>query len=191
MSDRPFRICLWPRCARNPAPMCTVKYQCARALPAVQPVAAAIREAALREAADLIDKRHRGDLPDHILSEDGNAIRAMIDNPGKEVMPSEARSNRAAHDTAPAGLSAGGGAGWQPIETAPRDGTWFVICLPGERFEVGRFYPAKSTYYVPSEIDGLFRQQEKVIHEWGEFNNFHRATHWMPLPAPPATERGA
>jgi hypothetical protein len=91
--------------------MCTVKYQCARALPAVQPVAAAIREAALREAADLIDKRHRGDLPDHILSEDGNAIRAMIDNPGKEVMPSEARSNRAAHDTAPAGLSAGGGAG--------------------------------------------------------------------------------
>ena len=116
---------------------------------------------------------------------------ALINNPGKEVMPSEARSNRAAHDTAPAGLSAGGGAAWQPIETAPRDGTWFVICLPGERFEVGRFYPAKSTYYVPSEIDGLFRQQEKVIHEWGEFNNFHRATHWLPLPAPPVTEGGA
>ena len=39
----------------------------------------AIREAALLEAADLIDKRHRGDLPDHILSDDGNAIRALID----------------------------------------------------------------------------------------------------------------
>ena len=40
---------------------------------------ARLREAALREAAELIDKRHRGDLPDHILSEDGNAIRALID----------------------------------------------------------------------------------------------------------------
>lgn len=39
----------------------------------------------------------------------GAAI-ALIDNPGEEVMPSEARPNRAAHDTAPAGLSAGGGA---------------------------------------------------------------------------------
>ena len=37
--------------------------------------------AAIRAAADLIDKRHRGDLPDHILSEDGNAIRALIDKP--------------------------------------------------------------------------------------------------------------
>lgn len=33
---------------------------------------------ALREAAEMIDKRHRGDLPDHIKSEDGNAIRALI-----------------------------------------------------------------------------------------------------------------
>ena len=34
---------------------------------------------ALREAADMIDKRHRGELPDHIKSEDGNAIRDMIE----------------------------------------------------------------------------------------------------------------
>lgn len=34
---------------------------------------------ALREAAEMIDKRHRGSLPDHIKSEDGNAIRAMIE----------------------------------------------------------------------------------------------------------------
>jgi len=34
---------------------------------------------ALREAADMIDKRHRGNLPDHIKSEDGNAIRDMIE----------------------------------------------------------------------------------------------------------------
>ena len=34
---------------------------------------------ALREAAEVIDKRHRGSLPDHIKSEDGNIIRAMIE----------------------------------------------------------------------------------------------------------------
>jgi hypothetical protein len=44
-----------------------------RAIPAADAVADA-----LREAAEMIDKRHRGDLPDHIKSEDGNAIRAMI-----------------------------------------------------------------------------------------------------------------
>lgn len=34
---------------------------------------------ALLEVAEMIDKRHRGSLPDHIKSEDGNAIRAMIE----------------------------------------------------------------------------------------------------------------
>jgi Lar family restriction alleviation protein len=161
----------------------------------VQPDAAA-REAALREAligllADIQDYQRINNLG----GENNHwqvIARALIDKPGKEVMPDETNDPRHTQpDTAPAGLSAGGGAGWQPIETAPKDGTWFVICLPGKRYEVGRFYPAKWTDYVPSEIDGLFRQQERVIHEWGEFNNFHRATHWMPLPAPPATEGGA
>jgi hypothetical protein len=50
-------------------------------LSAVQPDAAAVWNAAIRAAADLIDKRHRGDLPDHIMSEDGNAIRGLIDKP--------------------------------------------------------------------------------------------------------------
>ena len=44
-----------------------------RALPAAD-----ARAEALKEAAEMIDKRHRGNLPDHIKSEDGNAIRAMI-----------------------------------------------------------------------------------------------------------------
>ena len=116
-------------------------------------------------------------------------VESLYDNkPGKEVMPDESRTARPSHDAAPASLSAGGGAGWQPIETAPKDGTWFVICLPGEGFEIGRFDPTNWTEYVPSEIDGLFRQQERVIYEWGGFNNFQSATHWMPLPAPPATK---
>lgn len=35
-------------------------------------------ERALREAADYVDRRHRGGLPKHLKSEDGNAIRALI-----------------------------------------------------------------------------------------------------------------
>jgi hypothetical protein len=40
----------------------------------------AARNDALREAAELVDRRHRGNLPEHIKSEDGNAIRALINN---------------------------------------------------------------------------------------------------------------
>ena len=119
-------------------------------------------------------------------------VESLYDNkPGKEVMPDESRTARPSHDAAPASLSAGGGAGWQPIETAPKDGTWFVICLRGEGFEIGRFDPTNWPEYVPSEIDGLFRRQERVIYEWDGFNNFDHATHWMPIPAPPATQGGA
>ncbi|MFN7881794.1 MAG: hypothetical protein ACK5PF_02085, partial [bacterium] len=63
------------------------------ALPAAQPDAAAIRGAALREAAEMLDEKHRGDLPKHILSESGNWVRALIDNHGKEVMPDDQTSN--------------------------------------------------------------------------------------------------
>ena len=99
-----------------------VEYVRADLVSAVQPDAAAIREAALREAAEMLDKRHRGDLPAHIMSESGNWVRALINNPGKEVMPSEPiGSAEGPRNTAPAGLSAGGGAEWQPIETAKKD----------------------------------------------------------------------
>lgn len=39
------------------------------------------REQGLREAADALDKKHRGDLPDHIKSEDGEFVRALIPAP--------------------------------------------------------------------------------------------------------------
>lgn len=66
--------------------------------------------AALNAAADLMDKRNRGVLPERILSQDGNAIRELLDKPGKEVMP-DGTSKVWNHDAASAGLTAGGGAG--------------------------------------------------------------------------------
>ena len=74
---------------------------------------------------------------------------------------------------------------WQPIETVPRDGTFFVICRAGEDdfYEVGRYEPQYWSTYVPVD-GGLYRKDRQTINEWTH-SNFHRATHWQPLPPPP------
>ncbi len=77
---------------------------------------------------------------------------------------------------------------WQPIATAPKDGTWFLICRADEgyeSFEVGCYDPLVSHTYVEAETPGLYRREERQAYEWRGFNNFHRATHWQPLPEPP------
>ena len=58
---------------------------------------------------------------------------------------------------------------WQPIETAPKDGTEVVVVdIDGDRF-------------IASSIDGQ---------NWydGVFPIYH-PTHWMPLPAPPMSDK--
>ena len=78
---------------------------------------------------------------------------------------------------------------WNPIETAPRDGSWFMICKSSdgaESVEVGRYDPLMR-YEYENAGDGMFRRREVVSYEWSGFNNFHRATHWMPLPELPTT----
>lgn len=79
---------------------------------------------------------------------------------------------------------------WQPIETAPQDGTWFLTCDATQRddhiprYEVGRYDP----YMMPDFIEvegGLYKKVMRSCYDWSGFNNFHRATHWMPIPPPP------
>ena len=48
------------------------------ALPEVQTQIDAAVKAALMNAADMLDKRHRGDLPAHIPSESGNWVRDLL-----------------------------------------------------------------------------------------------------------------
>lgn len=72
---------------------------------------------------------------------------------------------------------------WQPIETAPRDGTWFMICRKGEgysSYEIGRYSPLHVPKYI-SVGGGLFKAENEIVYEWPGFNNFHRATHWAPV----------
>jgi hypothetical protein len=68
---------------------------------------------------------------------------------------------------------------WQPIETAPKDGTK-IICYspeaPGGKIRV-------TWYRNPSDHAGYLG--------WGEFNMVYwPPTHWMPLPEPPVLAEG-
>lgn len=59
---------------------------------------------------------------------------------------------------------------WQPIETAPRDGTKLLLCaVRGD--EIAMCFGLAGDY-VPV----------------GDGATFRKATHWMPLPPPPANE---
>lgn len=66
------------------------------------------------------------------------------------------------------------GSGWQPIETAPTDGTEVLLCIAGE--------------HEPHLYHAEWRDDQWCI-EWTDGTNpIYGATHWQPLPDPPATK---
>lgn len=77
---------------------------------------------------------------------------------------------------------------WMPIETAPKDGKPFLAARFVEDeepdYEVGRYDPLTHERFVPANVQGLYRREVETLHEWRGFNNFHRMTHWHPIPAP-------
>lgn len=58
---------------------------------------------------------------------------------------------------------------WQPMETAPKDGTVVLGC------------DQKDSDYFP------FSMRWEPTHEWGDprWDGQYSPTHWMPLPEPP------
>ena len=64
---------------------------------------------------------------------------------------------------------------WQPISTAPTDGTPVRVTGPD---------PMHGSYTGPARLErGYWRK----MHRQGFLNMTAYPTHWMPLPAPPAT----
>lgn len=64
--------------------------------------------------------------------------------------------------------------GWRPIETAPKDGTWFL-----------GFHRGRCVIYRWSQ-----RQFDKHGNGWDFTDNgLHSPTHWQPLPAAPGEAR--
>ena len=104
-------------------------------------------------------------------------IFAMTYEPvtGEEVMPSEPNgSAERPRNTAPAGMSAGGGAGWQPIETAPKDRVVDLWSTKGFR------YPDALWDVCWGEKCWTNPHNHVSIEEGGPY------THWRYPPEPPA-----
>jgi hypothetical protein len=79
---------------------------------------------------------------------------------------------------------------WQPIETAPKDGTW--VLLSG-----GKIYYGWDGDSQPGVVSGQFSHwfngSERSGGAWqfawydgGYYGEYESPTHWMPLPKPPA-----
>jgi hypothetical protein len=62
---------------------------------------------------------------------------------------------------------------WQPIETAPKDGTWVAVVVDDCRPDVARYDQGRW-----ETIADALDWQKYGHDEWP-------LTHWMPLPEPP------
>lgn len=72
---------------------------------------------------------------------------------------------------------------WQPIETAPKDGTKILVFTIRGDIELSGWYELKHDVFDEVE-GGLYRKrQETYAKGW----NGNHPTHWMPLPEPPPT----
>ena len=70
---------------------------------------------------------------------------------------------------------------WQPIETAPKDGTWFDAWITAryEKYRVAdAFWCKHNSCFMHGELD----RYGPYPTDW----EHGKATHWMPIPAPPA-----
>lgn len=80
---------------------------------------------------------------------------------------------------------------WQPIETAPKDGTEVLLFAPG-RLTYGAWVEPSPEPNIKYR-DGFAPEPEWEDFEpywssWdGGFTTEHPPTHWMPLPPPPTT----
>lgn len=77
---------------------------------------------------------------------------------------------------------------WQPIETAPKDGTRILVARLGKaigvhEIEITEWFVMEQSRMEHVEGD-LYRKVLLEPYE-GWNGNGHRATHWMPLPEPP------
>jgi hypothetical protein len=74
--------------------------------------------------------------------------------------------------------------GWQPIETAPRDGTWILALSPRSLpvCQVVRWEVEHPSHARP-EFQNNYAMWAGYYEAHGPFDG--PVTHWMPLPEPP------
>jgi hypothetical protein len=65
---------------------------------------------------------------------------------------------------------------WQPIETAPKDGTRILFLAYGDTVYLGQW----------SDHWGSFEPEYSEVPMFNEPDDDRDVTHWMPLPLPPS-----
>ena len=98
------------------------------------------------------------------------ALNAWFASPPSESDQGLARSMRAALEAALKG--------WQPIKTAPMDGTIMDVWCPEDTPQGG--YRVPDSYW--STVDQIWRR----IGGASETTWMHQPTHWMPIPDAPS-----
>lgn len=68
---------------------------------------------------------------------------------------------------------------WQPIETAPKDGTRILAIVAGR-------HPDTGEPFIPDVVE--WDGGRWFSENWWDDNALYSPTHWMPLPNPPKQE---
>jgi len=77
---------------------------------------------------------------------------------------------------------------WQPIETAPRDGTQILLFVSGSRIEIGSWHVDRG--YSGNE-EPTWLKNDYDDSSTGYASTPLTPLYWMPLPEAPAHEGGA
>jgi hypothetical protein len=76
---------------------------------------------------------------------------------------------------------------WQPIETAPKDGTHIFVCDQSDpSFSFSQHPPTVAHWFGPPDLPGLRSGGWYLSVSYNEQPRLQGLTHWQHLPAPPA-----
>lgn len=83
--------------------------------------------------------------------------------------------------------------GWEPIETAPKDGTAILLFSPQSIQDDDALRPFYQVSRWVVEIEDLWvtiddTTQKRMPHDNSHWENWEIPTHWMPLPTSPAPD---
>lgn len=129
-----------------------------------------IDTAALRAVARVAERQPKNDVAHTVLA-------AMCDPRTVLALLAEIDALRAAQQ-------------WQPIESAPKDGTWVLLWDARHEVAVSGRWWHEPTMDTPSGYepgwDGWSADDDLLV--WDDPTS--QPTHWMLLPAPPADAKG-
>lgn len=80
---------------------------------------------------------------------------------------------------------------WQPIETAPRDGSRLLVYCPEDNYCIAAIaisywaHSPPNVSFIPTGDPHLWRREVQEHARFEVEGGWESPTHWMPLPEPP------